>query len=68
MQESGGSVRGNLGASNEHQTWVERQLGDGWTEVEPGIYRFAPDSRFEIELAPPPFADPSEPGSEAKEV
>jgi hypothetical protein len=21
------------------KTWVERYLGDGWTELEPGIYR-----------------------------
>lgn len=58
MQESGGSLRGNLGTANEHQTWVERQLGDGWTEVEPGIYRFAPDRRFETELPSTSFADP----------
>ena len=25
-----------------HDSWVERYLGDGWTEVEPGIYRFTP--------------------------
>jgi len=24
------------------ESWVERYLGDGWTEVEPGIYRFTP--------------------------
>jgi hypothetical protein len=26
-------------AREEHKTWVERYLGEGWQEVEPGIYR-----------------------------
>ena len=29
-------------AAPPHDSWVERYLGDGWTEVEPGIYRFTP--------------------------
>ncbi len=27
-------------AREEHKTWVERYLGEGWQEVELGIYRF----------------------------
>jgi hypothetical protein len=26
-------------AREEHKTWVERYLGEGWQEVEPGIYQ-----------------------------
>ena len=42
---------GESGAHEERQTWVERYLGDGWQEVEPGIYRFVGQSD-------PPAAEP----------
>lgn len=29
-----------LDARETRKTWVERYLGEGWTELEPGIYRY----------------------------
>jgi hypothetical protein len=40
MKESGESLRDDSRALGEREAWVEQNLGAGWTEVEPGIYRF----------------------------
>ena len=40
-------------AREEHKTWVERYLGEGWHEVEPGIYRFVGNAE-PAAVEPPP--------------
>jgi hypothetical protein len=61
MKKSGESLPANHGALQERGTWVEQQLGEGWTEVEPGIYRF---NRGEINETGIRLAPGSEPASE----
>ena len=39
MRQSDPRSRERLDARDTRKTWVERYLGDGWTELEPGIYR-----------------------------
>ena len=38
--ERSGEDRGERDALGRRGTWFAQQLGEGWTEVEPGIYRF----------------------------
>ena len=59
MDESGESREDERGDPPETRgTWFARQLGEGWTEVEPGIYRFDTGGKKEAEVQPPPPADP----------
>ena len=59
MRDSGESLRDDPGAPKERGTWVEQQLGEGWTQVEPGIYRFTAGERPpEAAVGPAPPADP----------
>jgi hypothetical protein len=39
MDDSGESRQAEREAVGERGTWFAQQLGEGWTEVEPGIYR-----------------------------
>lgn len=49
-------------AREQRQTWVERYLGDGWQEVEPGIYRFVgPTQPLGVD---PESLEPDEPPSD----
>ena len=61
MNESGGSLPSDRGALKERGTWVGQQLGEGWTEVEPGIYRFDAGVPNEVGLR---LASPTEPSAE----
>jgi hypothetical protein len=36
----------DLGVAEDRRTWVGEQLGEGWAEVEPGIYRFTAGERL----------------------
>jgi hypothetical protein len=38
--EGSGEGRSERDALDRRGTWFAQQLGEGWTEVEPGIYRF----------------------------
>jgi hypothetical protein len=40
MDDSGEGRPAERDAVDERGTWFAQQIGDGWTEVEPGIYRF----------------------------
>ena len=44
----------------ERGTWFAQQLGEGWVEVEPGIYRFDADAKNEtgIRMTSPPEPEP----------
>lgn len=50
-------MEGSAGGRDERDapggrgTWFAQQLGDGWTEVEPGIYRFDPSAKEEDAMA-----------------
>jgi hypothetical protein len=57
MDDSGESRRGEPGVPDEGENWVARQLGEGWTEVEPGIYRFAAGEINEAGIRLAPSAD-----------
>ena len=52
-----GDDRGERDARDERGNWFVQQLGEGWSEVEPGIYRL--DTGVKTKLA----ASPSEPAS-----
>lgn len=54
MEDSGESRPGERGVPSGRRTWFAKQLGEGWTEVEPGIYRFNPGVKNEagIRMAP----------------
>lgn len=56
-KESGESLPVNHGAIKERATWVGQQLGEGWTEVEPGIYRFTHGDMNEDWDPPSPRAE-----------
>ena len=59
MDESGESLQDDSHVPEKRDTWVERQLGEGWTEVEPGIYRFTGvDRQAETGIRQTPPADP----------
>jgi hypothetical protein len=62
MKETGESLPANRGALEERATWVEQQLGEGWTEVEPGIYRFKSSDMNENGLRLAPEAEPASGG------
>ncbi len=48
------------GIPADRGSWVEQQLGEGWTTVEPGIYRFTgKPNEFGIRMAPPQEDPPS---------
>jgi hypothetical protein len=48
--EGSADGRGERAALGGRGTWFAQQLGDGWTEVEPGIYRFDPGAKDEAAL------------------
>jgi hypothetical protein len=63
MESSGeGQGEGEHDARDDRATWFAKQLGDGWTEVEPGIYRFDAGVKNENGIR---MASPSEPDSES---
>jgi hypothetical protein len=62
-QESEAEPRGRQDAGAQHARgeWFERQLGEQWQEVEPGIYRFLPAERSAAASPDRPRAASSEP-------
>lgn len=58
--ERSGEDRGERDALGRRGTWFAQQLGEGWTEVEPGIYRFDAGSKSEADagMAPPSQSAP----------
>jgi hypothetical protein len=59
MDDSGESRQGEPDVPEEGENWVERQLGEGWTEVEAGIYRFAAGEINEAGIRLAPSAKPA---------
>jgi hypothetical protein len=58
MDDSGESRRAQREAVGERGTWFAQQIGEGWTEVEPGIYRFNVGVLNKAGIRVTPSADP----------
>jgi hypothetical protein len=59
MEDTGERGRDKPDALDERGTWFAQQLGEGWTEVEPGIYRFDGGVRNEHGIRVAPAAEPA---------
>lgn len=55
-----GSSEGERDAPDGRGTWFAQRLDEGWTEVEPGIYRFDTDPKNQaaIRMGPPSKSAP----------
>jgi hypothetical protein len=60
--EGSGAGRGERDVVDERGTWFAQQLGERWTEVEPGIYRFDAGVKNEHAIR---MAAASEPASDS---